>query len=98
MEVFDRSLTHIPIEMHTKYISNFHIKYISNSDQFVSSGDRSLEAAGLGRSLPVWVQGKLAKSENLGVAKCGCKSLKHETENTNCIVNRKLHGLTCTKL
>jgi hypothetical protein len=38
MEVFDRSLTHIPIEMHTKYLSNFHIKYISNSDQFVSSG------------------------------------------------------------
>jgi hypothetical protein len=38
MEVFDRSLTLIPIEMHTKYISNFHIKYISNSDQFVSSG------------------------------------------------------------
>jgi hypothetical protein len=35
MEVFDRSLTLIPIEMHTKYISNFHIKY---SDQFVSSG------------------------------------------------------------
>jgi hypothetical protein len=40
MEVFDRSLTHIPIEMHTKYLSNFHIKYISNSDQFVSSGYR----------------------------------------------------------
>jgi hypothetical protein len=38
MEVFDRSLTHIPIEMHTKYLSNYHIKYISNSDQFVSSG------------------------------------------------------------
>jgi hypothetical protein len=38
MEVFDRSLTHIPIEMHTKYLSNFHIRYISNSDQFVSSG------------------------------------------------------------
>jgi hypothetical protein len=38
MEVFDRSLTHILIEMHNKYLSNFHIKYISNSDQFVSSG------------------------------------------------------------
>jgi hypothetical protein len=38
MEVFDRSLTRIPIEMHTKYLSNFHIKYISNSDQFVSCG------------------------------------------------------------
>jgi hypothetical protein len=43
MEVFDRSLTLIPIEMHTKYISNFHIKYISNSDQFVSSGLTSHE-------------------------------------------------------
>jgi hypothetical protein len=38
MEVFDRSLTNIPIELHTKYLSNFHIKYISDSDQFVWSG------------------------------------------------------------
>jgi hypothetical protein len=30
MEVFDRSLTNIPIELHTKYLSNFHIKYISS--------------------------------------------------------------------
>jgi hypothetical protein len=46
MEVFDRSLTHIPIEMHTKYLSNFHIKYISNSDQFVSSGSSSSSSSG----------------------------------------------------
>jgi hypothetical protein len=38
MKVFDRSLTLIPIKMHSKYISNIHIKHISNSDQFVSSG------------------------------------------------------------
>jgi hypothetical protein len=38
MEVFDRSLTNIPIELHTKYLSNFHIKYISVPDQFVWSG------------------------------------------------------------
>jgi hypothetical protein len=35
MEVFDRSLTNLPIELHTKYLSNFHIKYISDPDQFV---------------------------------------------------------------
>jgi hypothetical protein len=34
----DRSLTNIPIELHTKYLSNFHIKYISDRDQFVLSG------------------------------------------------------------
>jgi hypothetical protein len=38
MEVFDRSLTNIPIELHTKYLSKFHIKYISDPDQFVWSG------------------------------------------------------------
>jgi hypothetical protein len=38
MEVFDGSLTNIPIELHTKYLSNFHIKYISVPDQFVWSG------------------------------------------------------------
>jgi hypothetical protein len=31
-------LTNIPIELHTKYLSNFHIKYISVPDQFVWSG------------------------------------------------------------
>jgi hypothetical protein len=35
---FDRSLTNIPIELHTKYLSNCHIKYISDPDQFVWSG------------------------------------------------------------
>jgi hypothetical protein len=38
MEVFDRSLTNIPIELHTNYISNFQIKYIPVPDQFVWSG------------------------------------------------------------
>jgi hypothetical protein len=38
MELFDRSLTNIPIELHTKYLSNFHNKYISDPDQFVWSG------------------------------------------------------------
>jgi hypothetical protein len=38
MVAFDRSLTNIPIELHTKYLSNFHIKYISDPDQFVWSG------------------------------------------------------------
>jgi hypothetical protein len=38
MEVFDRSLTNIQIELHTKYLANFHIKYISVSDLFVWSG------------------------------------------------------------
>jgi hypothetical protein len=38
MEVFDRSLTNIPIELHTKYLSNVYIKYISDPDQFVLSG------------------------------------------------------------
>jgi hypothetical protein len=40
MEVFDRSLTNIPIELHTNYISNFQIKYIPVPDQFVWSGYR----------------------------------------------------------
>jgi hypothetical protein len=38
MKVFDQSLTNILIELHTKYLSNFHIKYISDPDQFVWSG------------------------------------------------------------
>jgi hypothetical protein len=38
MEVFDRSLTNIPIELHTNYISNFQIKDIPLPDQFVWSG------------------------------------------------------------
>jgi hypothetical protein len=40
MEVFDRSLTNIPIELHTKYLLNFHIKYKSVPNQFVWSGRR----------------------------------------------------------
>jgi hypothetical protein len=40
MEVFDRSLTNIPIELHTNYISNFQITYIPVPDQFVWSGLR----------------------------------------------------------
>jgi hypothetical protein len=42
MEVFDRRLTNITIELHTKYLSNFHIKYISDPDQFVRSGSGKL--------------------------------------------------------
>jgi hypothetical protein len=42
MEVFDRSLTNIPIEMHTNYISKFQIKYIPVPDQFVWSGSSGL--------------------------------------------------------
>jgi hypothetical protein len=38
MEVFDRSLTNIPIELHTSYISNCHFKYKSVPEQFVWSG------------------------------------------------------------
>jgi hypothetical protein len=38
MEVFDRSLTNIPIELHTNYISNFQNKDIPVPDQFVWSG------------------------------------------------------------
>jgi hypothetical protein len=41
MEVFVLSLTNILIELHTKYLSNFHIIYISDPDQFVWSGHRT---------------------------------------------------------
>jgi hypothetical protein len=44
MEVFDRSLTNIPIELHTNYISNFQIKDIPVPDQFVWSGTISAVA------------------------------------------------------
>jgi hypothetical protein len=63
MEVFDRSLTHIPIEMHTKYLSNFHIKYISNSDQFVSSG----------KDLIIYCTPKKGCMKNLNI--CGGKNV-----------------------
>jgi hypothetical protein len=41
---FDRSLTNIPIELRTKYLSNFLIKYISDPDQFVWSGKSKTKA------------------------------------------------------
>jgi hypothetical protein len=36
------SLTNIPIELHTKYLLNFHIKYISDRDQYDWSGTTSI--------------------------------------------------------
>jgi hypothetical protein len=38
VKIRSKKLTNIPIELHTKYLSNFHFKYISNPDQFVWSG------------------------------------------------------------